>query len=594
MAKKNNTEELPKAKLNKENLRKTMRLFSYIKPYRGKFILGLIFLFLTAGTALAFPWLMRNMIDASSAEGTKHIDEVALGLLVLFAAQAIFSFFRIYLFSQVTEYSLRQIRQDIYRHMIQLPMSFFTQNRVGDLNSRLSADLSQIQDTLTTTIAEFIRQMILIVGGLIFISILSFQLTLFMLALIPGLIVAAIFFGRYIRKLSKAVQKQIADSNTIVEETLQGIAIVKAFANEFLELIRYRKSINEITKLSITSAKARGLFASFIIFCLFGAVVAVIWRASHLMNEGKLLYGEMLSFVLYTSYVAASLGGIAELYTQIQKAVGATERVFDLLDQEAETLQIDQDHSALQRLNGNVVFENVNFTYPARKDIEVLKNINFEAKAGDKIAIVGPSGTGKSTLASLILRFYEPTSGKIVIDGKRSMDYTLSELRNQMAIVPQDVILFGGTIAENIAYGNHLASEDELWQAAEKANAAEFIKKFPEGMQTIVGERGITLSGGQRQRIAIARAVLKDPAILILDEATSSLDSESERLVQDALEKLMIGRTTFIIAHRLSTIRFADKILVFNRGELVESGTHDELIQMTDGLYKSLKELQLN
>lgn len=594
MAKKINTEELPKAKLNKENLRKTMRLFSYIKPYRGKFFLGLIFLFLTAGTALAFPWLMRNMIDASSAEGTKHIDEVALGLLVLFAAQAVFSFFRIYLFSQVTEFSLRQIRQDIYRHMIQLPMSFFTQNRVGDLNSRLSADLSQIQDTLTTTIAEFIRQLILIVGGLIFISIISFQLTWFMLAIIPGLIIAAIFFGRYIRKLSKAVQKQIADSNTIVEETLQGIAIVKAFANEFLELIRYRKSINEITKLSITSAKARGLFASFIIFCLFGAIVAVIWRASHLMNEGKLLFGEMLSFVLYTSYVAASLGGIAELYTQIQKAVGATERVFELLDQDAEMLDMDEAHHSLQRLNGDVVFKDVNFTYPGRKDIVVLKNINFKANAGDKIAIVGPSGTGKSTLAALILRFYEPTSGKIVIDNKLSSEYTLSELRNQMAIVPQDVILFGGTIAENIAYGKHLASEDELWQAAEKANAAEFIKKFPEGMQTIVGERGITLSGGQRQRVAIARAVLKDPAILILDEATSSLDSESERLVQDALEKLMIGRTTFIIAHRLSTIRYADKILVFNRGELVESGTHEELIKLQDGLYKSLKELQLN
>ena len=594
MARRNNKDEQPKVKLNKENLRKTLRLFNYIKPYKFKFGIGLIFLFLTAGTALAFPWLMRNMIDASSESSAADIDQVALWLLLLFAAQALFSFFRIYLFAQVTEFSLRQIRQDIYKHLIQLPMEFFTQNRVGDLNSRLSADLSQIQDTLTTTIAEFIRQLILIVGGLIFISILSFQLTLFMLALIPGLIVAAIFFGRYIRKLSKSVQKQIADSNTIVEETLQGILVVKAFANEFLELIRYKKSTNEITRLSLVSARARGLFASFIIFCLFGAVVAVIWKASHLMNEGKLLYGEMLSFVLYTSYVAASLGGIAELYTQIQKAVGATERVFDILDQPAENLTVDTPHPSTERLKGEVTFQSINFAYPTRPDIQVLKNITFQARAGEKIAIVGPSGTGKSTLVSLLLRLYEPTSGRLIIDNKSATDFTLSELRNQMAIVPQDVILFGGTIMENIAYGKNNATEDEVWQAAEKANAADFIRKFPEGLQTIVGERGITLSGGQRQRIAIARAVLKDPAILILDEATSSLDSESERLVQDALEKLMEGRTSFIIAHRLSTIRHADTILVMNQGELVETGSHEQLIGLENGLYRSLKELQIN
>jgi ABC-type multidrug transport system fused ATPase/permease subunit len=312
------------------------------------------------------------------------------------------------------------------------------------------------------------------------------------------------------------------------------------------------------------------------------------------MNEGKLLYGEMLSFILYTSYVAASLGGIAELYTQIQKAVGATERVFDILDQPAEKLNVDAAHSPAERLKGDVNFEAINFAYPTRPDIQVLKNITFHARAGEKIAIVGPSGTGKSTLVSLLLRLYEPTSGRLFIDNKLATDYTLSELRNQMAIVPQDVILFGGTIMENIAYGKNNATEEEIWQAAEKANAADFIRKFPEGLQTIVGERGITLSGGQRQRIAIARAVLKNPAILILDEATSSLDSESERLVQDALEKLMEGRTSFIIAHRLSTIRHADTILVMNKGELVEIGSHEQLIGLENGLYRSLKELQIN
>ncbi|MES2398224.1 MAG: ATP-binding cassette domain-containing protein, partial [Bacteroidota bacterium] len=413
------------------------------------------------------------------------------------------------------------------------------------------------------------------------------------LAIVPVVAVAAVIFGRFIRKVSREVQDKIAESNTIVQETLQGITNVKAFANEYFENLRYKKSTESIVVTAIQGGKYRGAFASFIIFCLFGAIVAVIWYGVFLASKDQLFIGDLIKFILYSVYVGASFGGIAELYSQIQKAVGATERVFEILDEHPEDLDITTAQTNITRVEGNVEFRDVAFTYPSRKEIQVLKNINLTAKKGETIAIVGPSGSGKSTLIGLLLRFYDPEKGTLLIDGKDAKSYSLTELRNNMAMVPQDVILFGGTIRENIAYGKPTATIAEIAEAARKANALEFIDTFPEKFETLVGERGIKLSGGQRQRIAIARAVLKDPSILILDEATSSLDSESERVVQEALDKLMVGRTSFVIAHRLSTIRKADKIIVIDKGNVRETGTHEELILQENGLYRSLSKLQM-
>jgi ABC transporter fused permease/ATP-binding protein len=586
------TEDLPKAKINKASLKQVSRLFEFIGPHKWKLYLGMVFLALTGATALGFPLILKDLVHTIELKDFSRINEIGLYLFIVLSLQAVFSFFRIYLFVNYTENTLAKLRQAVYAHMITLPMTFFVQKRIGDLNSRMSADISQIQDTLTTTLAEFLRQFILIIGGITFLLVISPKLTLLMLLIVPIVAVAAVIFGRFIRKSSRAVQEKIADSNTIIEETLQGITNVKAFANEFFENVRYKKSTEEVVKNAIQGGKYRGAFASFIIFCLFGAIVAVIWYGIFLASKDQLLISELLSFILYSAFVGFSFGGIAEMYAQIQKAVGAVERIFEILDEAPEPLDIGAYKPLVKRIEGTVTFENVSFTYPSRKEIQVLNQINLTAKKGETIAIVGPSGSGKSTMVGLLLRFYDPASGTILIDGKANSSYSLTELRNNMAIVPQDVLLFGGTIKENIAYGKPNATIAEIAEAARKANALDFIESFPEKFETIVGERGIKLSGGQRQRIAIARAVLKDPSILILDEATSSLDSESERVVQQALDKLMVGRTSFVIAHRLSTIRKADKIIVIDKGQVIESGTHEELIQAENGLYRSLSRLQ--
>jgi len=585
--------DLPKAKLNASTLSKALLIFKYADNHKWKFYLGLFFLLLTGGTALAFPKLMGILIDCVKNNDLSKANSIALGLVGILFLQSFFSFFRISLFVNYTENTLANLRLALYSNLIKLPMPFFTQKSAGELNSRISTDINQISDTLATTIAEFLRQFILIIGSFILLASINLKLTLMMISIVPLVAVAAVIFGRFIRKYSKNLQDQVADSQNIVVESLQAITVVKAFANEWYEIARYKNKISEVVKVAIKGGNYRGYFASFIIFCLFGTIVAVVWYGVTLSIKGEMTVGDLISFVLYSTYVGASSGGIAELYTQIQKAVGATERVFELLDETPEKINSNQNQST-EKIKGNVSFQNVQFSYPSRPEIQVLKDVNFTANYGQKIAIVGPSGAGKSTISSLLLRFYDIDAGQILIDDKNIYDYDLENLRGNMSIVPQDVILFGGSIRENIAYGKPNATEEEIMIAAKQANALDFVNGFPEKFDTLVGERGIKLSGGQRQRIAIARALLKNPSILILDEATSSLDSESEKLVQEALENLMEGRTSIIIAHRLSTIRSADAILVLNDGKIAEKGTHKELLEIENGIYKNLSNLQFS
>ena len=442
-----------------------------------------------------------------------------------------------------------------------------------------------------STISEFFRQIIMIVGGITFLFFLSWKLALIMLGTVPVMAIIAVFFGRFIRNLSKKAQDQAATSNSIIEEALTGISNVKSFTNEGFVLTKYMKAIEEIRTLNIKSGVWRGLFISFIIFCLFGAIVFIVWQGL-LMTQGpnpQLSAQSFYSFIMFTIMMGASIGSLPDLYASIQKSIGATENLMNIINSpsEKETLT----GSEKPEINGEISFEHVEFSYPQRSDIKVLNDISFKANVNDTIALVGTSGSGKSTISSLLLNYYTYTGGSIQFNGTPIEKIDTHYLRSKMAIVPQEVILFGGSIRENIAFGNTDADEAAIIAAAKQANAWEFISSFPEGLETEVGDRGIQLSGGQKQRIAIARAIIKNPSILILDEATSALDSESEKLVQDALDKLMVGRTSIVIAHRLSTIRNANQILVIQQGEIAEHGTHDELIAL-NGHYSKLVELQ--
>jgi ATP-binding cassette subfamily B protein len=593
--------ELPKAKLDRESLRQAVELFQYLRPYRYRFGAALASMFLGSLLSLVFPYLAGSIIDAalhrSNGAGTMSMagaDRTALLLMAVLAVQAGLSYFHSLSFATVGQRSLVDLRRATYARLISLPMTFFAQRRVGELASRLSADLTQIEDTLIAILPQFLRQSTLLVGGIALIAVTSLQLTGIMLASLPLVIVVAVVFGRKTRKIYREAQDRLADTATIVEETLQGIVNVKAFSNEGYELNRYHEGLGRFLTATLRGARLRAAFIAFIIFALFGFIVLVLWSGARLLQQGKITFGDLTRFGLYTTFVAGAMGQFAELYSQLQKAIGATQRVRELLREtgEVEAHLGPPPASTLARLNGSVVFEGVHFTYPSRAGVEVLHAVDLAATPGQRIALVGPSGAGKSTLISLLLRLYDPTAGRLVIDGRDARDYRLTELRGQMSMVPQEVLLFGGSVAENIAYGKPGASAAEIEAAARQANAHEFIQAFPEGYATLVGDRGIKLSGGQRQRVAIARAILKNPAILILDEATSSLDSESERLIQEALETLMRDRTSFIIAHRLATVRHADRIVVIAGGQVVESGTHEELQAMGDGVYRRLAAMQ--
>ncbi|MCC6281173.1 MAG: ATP-binding cassette domain-containing protein [Saprospiraceae bacterium] len=587
--------EESRTKLSRQNLREALKIFEFLRPYRWQFITGLVLLFLSSTVFMIFPYSVGLMLDVAQGKETAYdlnLSKIGLGLLVVLVFQGVVSYSRVQLFAQISERGTADIRNALYQRIISLPIVFFEKSRVGDIVSRLTNDVEKLYNTFYFVLAEFFRQVILLIGGVVFLAWQTPKLAGVMLLTFPIIVIGAMIFGRYIRKLSKQRQTILAETNTILDETLQSIHAVKAFTNEIFETNRYRQSNDAVIKVSLKFASGRALFAVFIITVLFGALFFVIWTGMRMVQTGEVTAGQLISFVTFTAVIGAAIAGLGNFYSELVGAVGATERIREILSTPSETDERPLATAQAGRLNGNIEFRDVQFSYPTRSDVPVLKNVNISIESGKKVAIVGQSGAGKSTIMQLLLQFHHLDGGSISIDGKNIYDYDLHSYRNNFAIVPQEVILFGGTIRENILYGKPDATEAEIIEAAKQANTWDFISTFPEGLDTVVGERGIKLSGGQRQRIAIARAILRNPSILLLDEATSSLDAESEKVVQEALHNLMKNRTSIIIAHRLATIREVDCIYVLEGGHIVEKGTHEELSAMYDGAYSSLAKLQ--
>jgi ATP-binding cassette subfamily B protein len=576
----------PKVKVTRETLGQMFSLYAYLRPYRGKLGVGLFMLVGSSVLGLFFPLLAIKLINGKTHDEAFHI---ALLMAAILLVQAIMSYFQSLLFNTVGEFGLSDLRQALFGHLTEMPMTFFGQQQVGELTSRMFADLTQLQDAFIMAIPQFLRQSIILLGSIGMMIFISPRLTGVMLTCFPPAIIGAILIGRAVGKRSRVTQDELAQSANVVAEAFQGIANVKAFCNELFEQKRYEARLILFLKSVRHGAKARATLVAFIIFAIFTAITIVLWYGTTLLIDHRLTNGELFGFTIYTIFIGGSLGSFADLYSNLQRSIGATQRVRELLNEPAEPLEVA---TRVARFRGDVRFDRVTFAYPARPEVEVLRHLSFSAQAGKIVALVGPSGAGKSTIAALLLRFYDPQQGSLLFDGRPATDYGLHELRSQMALVPQEVLLFGGSIAENIAYGKPGAVQSEIEAAARRANAHDFIAQFPEGYATLVGDRGVKVSGGQRQRIAIARALLKDPSILILDEATSALDAESERLVQQALEELMKGRTCFVIAHRLSTIRNADVIVMLRDGAVRETGSHDELMAVPDGAYRRMVELQ--
>ncbi len=572
-------------------------ILRYLMAEKAVFFPSLAALFFTAILSLGFPYFLKELVGNPSDALKQQVDpalvlarsnQIVLQLFGVLCLQALVGFFRVQGFIRSGESALNRLRRELFDHLVRLPMAFFHEQRAGALSNRVSADLGVVRETLLTTVPQAVRQTVILIGGLAFIFISSWKLSLIMLGSVPVVVLAIAFFGRKVRGYSKDAQDALADAGTVIEETVQGIADVKAFTNEPFENSRYSGALERFLDVTKRGAKNRAAFLSFVILALFGTISFVVWYGAKMLATGNITWTNFASFILFSIFVGASLGSFPEIISQFQQTAGATDRLRELLDMPPERADGDPD----VKLGGYLSFVNVSFRYPSRPDAQVLRDVNFLITPGQRVALVGPSGAGKSTVFSLVLGFNHPEDGQVLFDNRPAPSLSLRAVRSQMAIVPQEVLLFGGSIRENIEYGKPGASREEIENAARLANAHDFIVALPEGYDTLVGPRGTKLSGGQRQRIAIARAILADPRILLLDEATSALDSESERLVNEALERLMKGRTSLVIAHRLSTVRHADRILVFNQGQIVESGTHDELIAR-DGTYRFLVETQL-
>jgi ABC-type multidrug transport system fused ATPase/permease subunit len=584
-----------RVRFDKKQFKRSLQVFAYLLPYRWAFALGMFFLFAGSLLFLAImklPGEMFNIVSGESRYGWS-LTQVFLLLLLLLGVQSVLSYFRVQLFAIVSEKSMASLRAELYEKLVSLGIPFLESRRIGELTSRMTNDVTQVQGVFSVTLAEFLRQLIVLLGGVGIIIFSMPRIALTMLATFPVVVVLAMFFGRHIRRLMKSRQDQLASTNVVVEETMQAIQTVKAYTNEALEVKRYQKTLDESVRVSLKSAHMRGLFAAFIIFFMFGALFFIMWRAALMVQSGEMLKGDLVDFVVFTGIIGGAIASLGTFYTELVSAMGATDRILDILGEpsELDVREIPQ-HEVPRRFRGEISFRGIRFTYPSRPDVPVLKGIDLHIEPGQKVALVGASGAGKTTIMQLLLRFYQAESGEIQVDGRPIHEYGIREYRSNLAVVPQEVLLFGGTIRDNIRYGRQDATEEEVMEAARKANAWEFIASFPDGLDTLVGERGIKLSGGQRQRIAIARAILKDPAILLLDEATSSLDAESERLVQEALNELLKGRTSIIIAHRLATIRDVDCIYVLEGGRILEQGTHEELTRKENGAYNMLAKLQ--
>ncbi|MFN4885508.1 MAG: ABC transporter ATP-binding protein [Bacteroidota bacterium] len=593
--------------MSKKKYSSSFGLFKYLKPYAFIFSLGLLLLVVsgllvivitallgflmspTGQSAIPGGAMSQQILKMFHWQGESATSQTLFVLVGLLIIQGVFSFFRVYIFAYVTENAMFQLRKDTFSKLIRMPMQFYNEKRVGDLSSRLTSDITAIQETLTTTLAEFLRQSVIIVVGVGWLVAYSPYLTLVMLGSLPVIIVILVFFGRFIKKLSKETQDKVAEAGVVINESFTSITSVKGFSNEPYESSRFTEKISFVKQFAMKSAVWRGMFGTFIIIFLFGALGLVIGVGAYLQQSGQLSADILPQFIMLTGLVAGSIGGLAAQMGSLQRSFGIIDSVMEILSMDSEELPTEA--SATPKLKGEIEFRDISFAYPSRPESLILNQVNLTIKPGQQVALVGSSGSGKSTIANLALRFYDVTTGEILFDGESAKLKSLRDIRNNMAYVPQEVLLFGGTIYENIRYGNPLATEKEVFDAAKKANAFEFVSNFPEQFQTIVGERGIQLSGGQRQRIAIARAILKNPAILILDEATSALDSENEKLVQQALNELMQNRTSIVIAHRLSTIRQADCIYVIEEGKILEFGTHQELLSQ-NGAYKRMLEIQ--
>ena len=573
------------------------RLLALARPEWRRILVGTIFLLLASAMSLAYPQAVRMIVDGALAKdtggakggGAGVIDSAALAMIVIFALQAVAIALRYVMFTLAGERVVARLRRTLYEHVLAQEIAFFDERRTGELGSRLASDTTVLQNTVSVNVSMLLRNGASVIGGVALLFYTSPLLTLIMLSVVPAVALGAVIYGKRIRRLSKQAQDALGDAGNVAAEAIAGIRTVRSFTAEPLEGERYGAAIERTFQLARQRAVAGATFMGAATLAAYGAIALVLWYGGKLVMRDAMSVGELTSFVLYTLIVAVGLGAMGELWTDFMRASGAAERVFELLDRKPTIALTGGEVPAT--VTGRVTLEKVEFSYPARPDVPVLRGVDLVVAPGEVVALVGPSGAGKSTVAALLGRLYDPQRGRVLLDGRDVRELDPTWLRKQIGVVAQEPILLSGTIEENVRYGRADASDDEVRAALRAANAHDFVWAFPEGHKTRVGERGVQLSGGQKQRVAIARALLKDPRILVLDEATSALDAESEHLVQQALDRLMKGRTTLVIAHRLSTVMHADRVVVVEGGQIVQSGRHGELMA-TEGLYRRLVERQ--